>query len=218
MPLDRRERSGELTEAFLCAQEGHQARIWTALPGIVQSFDAGKKTCVVQPAIQAQVQDAAGNVSWVTLPLLLDCPVQFPGGGGVTLTFPLALGDECLVVFSSRCIDAWWQSGGIQAQAELRMHDLSDGFCIPGISSLPAVPANISASRAELRAVDGQQRVWLDPTGNTVGLINGNTYISMTSTQIFMFGDVYINGELYDNHKHYDTTDNYQITGKKYPA
>ena len=29
----------------------------------------------------------------------------FPGGGGFALTFPVAAGDECLVVFASRCID-----------------------------------------------------------------------------------------------------------------
>ena len=31
---------------------GRQAMIWTALPGIIQSFNADALTCEVQPAIQ----------------------------------------------------------------------------------------------------------------------------------------------------------------------
>ena len=168
MGLDRRERSGELVEAIMSAQEGHQARIWTAMPGIVQSWNADEKTAVVQPAIQALVEYEDGSVQWVTLPLLVDCPIVFPGGGDVVLTFPLKQGDECLVVFASRCIDSWWQSGGIQVQAEMRMHDLSDGFCIPGVSSRPRVEAAISTSAATLRSRDGTVLVSLDPAGREI--------------------------------------------------
>ena len=44
-------------------------------------------------------------------------------------------GDECLVIFSERCIDAWWALGGVQPLAELRAHDYSDGFAILGVRS-----------------------------------------------------------------------------------
>lgn len=164
--MDRRERGGDQRAGILAALAGLQASIWTALPGIVQSFDAAKRTCVVQPTLQANVQAPDGSKSWVTLPLLLDCPVVFPGGGGFVLTFPLAEGDECLVVFASRCIDAWWQSGGIQVQAELRMHDLSDGFVIPGPRSAPAVEPGISTSAVQLRSTDGSAFIEIDPGGN----------------------------------------------------
>lgn len=144
---------------------GLQSKLWTALPGVIQSFDAVAMTCTVQPAIQALVRDESGSLTSVDLPLLLDCPVQFPAGGGCTLTFPVAAGDECLVVFSSRCIDAWWQSGGIQAQAELRMHDLSDGFALLGFRSQPRVITAISASAAQLRSDDGATFVEVAPGG-----------------------------------------------------
>jgi hypothetical protein len=105
------ERSADLGEALRAALGGHQTGVWTALPAIIQSFDATKLTCVAQPAIKAQVRAQDGSTSWVSLPLLVDVPVCFPRGGGCTLTFPVAAGDEALIVFSSRCIDAWWQSG-----------------------------------------------------------------------------------------------------------
>lgn len=112
-------------------------------------------TCVVQPSIQAKIRTKEGNINTVNLPLLLDCPVQFPAGGGGNLTFPVAEGDECLVVFSSRCIDAWWQQGGIQPPMELRMHDLSDGFAMLGFRSQPRVLPNLSTDSMQLRSDDG---------------------------------------------------------------
>lgn len=165
--MDRRERNGGNQQAGLLAMlEGFQSSVWTALPGIVQSFDAVKKTCVVQPALQAKVLNKDGSSSWVTLPLLVDCPVFFPSGGGLTLTFPIAVGNGCLVVFASRCIDSWWQSGGIQVQAELRMHDLSDGFVFVGVDPVPEVPAAISTTEAQLRTNDGLTYVAVNPNGN----------------------------------------------------
>ncbi len=153
--MDRRERNSTQTDALLAAFEGFQAGVWTALPGIIQKFDSAKMTVEVQPTIQARWRDPFGNETWQTMPLCLDVPVVFPSGGGFTLTFPLAAGDECLIVFASRCIDAWWQSGGVGVQAEMRMHDLSDGFCLPGPFSQPRVISGISASATQLRSNDG---------------------------------------------------------------
>ncbi len=153
--MDRRERSSDPTSAMLVAFGGLKAEVWTALPGIVQSFDPAAMTVIVQPTIQALWRDPLGNETWQTLPLCLDVPVLFPGGGGCTITFPLEAGDECLIIFASRCIDAWWQSGGVSVQAELRMHDLSDGFCIPGPRSKPRALSGISMSALQIRSDDG---------------------------------------------------------------
>jgi hypothetical protein len=173
--MDRLERIEHPQEALLAAIQGSQSNVWTALPGIVQDVNLDEKICSVQPAIQAQLEDELnGTYTDVNLPLLLDCPIQFPSGGGCTLTFPVVKGDECLVIFSSRCIDAWWQSGGIQKQAEIRMHSLSDGFVIPGISSVPNVPKFISNTEATLRSVDGETLVGLDPVAKKVRLVAPN--------------------------------------------
>lgn len=150
------------------ALDGRQTTIWTALPGIIESFDAAKMTCVVQPAIQGRNTTKDGVASFVNMPLLLDCPVVFPGGGGVTLTFPVKKGDEALVVLASRCIDGWWQLGGVQPQLEARMHDLSDGFALVGVRSQPRKLSGVSTAHAQLRSDDGEAFVDLDPTGHVV--------------------------------------------------
>jgi hypothetical protein len=166
--MDQRERAGDLFEALRMALDGRQAGIWTACVGIVQSFDPVAITCVVQPAIQGRVTAKDGTASFVNMPLLLDCPVQFPGGGGVTMTFPVKKDDECLVVFANRCIDAWWQQGGIQPPMEARMHDLSDGCAFVGIRSQPRRIEGVSTTAAQLRADDGLTFYELDPAAQTV--------------------------------------------------
>lgn len=168
--MDRRERMLDPIEWVSIALGGLQSKLWTALPGIIQSFDAVAMTCTVQPAIQALIRDESGALSPVDMPLLLDCPVQFPAGGGCTLTFPVKPNDECLVVFASRCIDSWWQSGGIQAQAELRMHDLSDGFALLGFRSQPRVIGAVSTNSAQLRSDDGVAVIEINPTSHVINL------------------------------------------------
>ena len=150
------------------ALTGLQSRMWTAIPGIVQSFDPVAMTCEVQPAIQGKRRDEDGSIQLVNMPMLLDCPVFFPHAGGCSLTFPVKAGDECLVVFSARAIDLWWQSGGVQPPVEVRMHDLSDGFALVGVYSQPNVIPSVSTSAVQLRSDEGQAYVEINPTSHDI--------------------------------------------------
>ena len=198
--MDRRERIEDLEVALQIAFTGWQTGLWTSFPGIVQSFDPVKKTVVIQPAIQARlVSPKTAEVTWTTLPKLLDCPVYFPSGGGCTLTFPIAQGDECLVVFSSRCIDAWWKAGGVQKQAILRMHDLSDGFAFVGISSVPHVPSNIDTSQVQLRSNDGAAAISINPTTHAVSLVTSGPLSIQASSVTINGKTVAIGGTLTNN-------------------
>ncbi|NML34956.1 Gp138 family membrane-puncturing spike protein [Paraburkholderia antibiotica] len=157
------------------------------MPGIVQSFNAGAATATVQIAIKGVVTKPDGSAQFVNMPLLVDVPVHFPRGGGCTLTFPVAKNDECLVVFAARCIDSWWQSGGIQAPAEHRVHDLSDGFAFVGFFSQATKISGISTNSVQLRSNDASTSIDLNPTTQKVtvtapgGLyVNGPAYFSST--------------------------------------
>lgn len=135
---DRLQIINDPQQAMRSMLEGRQVSMWTAIPGIILSVDLAAMTCEVQVAIKSVVIDANGTQREVEIPPLPDVPICFPRGGGFLITMPLAPGDEVLVVFASRCIDAWWQSGGVQQAMEARMHDLSDAFAIPGPFSQPA--------------------------------------------------------------------------------
>lgn len=187
--MDRRQRSDDMSTAVSMATKANQAQIWTALPGIIQSFNAGAMTAEVQPALQGVLSDPkSGASSSVNMPLLVDCPVVFPSGGGITLTLPIKASDECLVIFASRCIDAWWQNGGIQPPMVYRMHDLSDGFALPGIRSQPRALSGMSGSTAQLRSDDGSTLIELDPTAKKINLVAP--------------GGIYLNGIHFDTHHH----------------
>jgi len=152
------------------AMAAFAAQMWTALPGIVVSFDPSKCTAVVQPAIGGVQIGADGEASPTVLPVLTDVPVVFPRGGGCSLTFPVKEGDEALIIFSCRPIDAWFQSGGVQRPASARMHDLSDAFALVGATSKPNVPASISATSVQLRSDDGSAVIDLNPTTHAISI------------------------------------------------
>lgn len=197
------------------AMDGMQADLWTALPAEVVSFNAAQRTVVAQPTIRCRVENPDSSTRWETMPQFYDVVVQFPGGGGFVLTFPLKAGDEGIIIFASRCIDAWWQSSGIQNQAEMRMHDLSDGFFIPTVRSVPNVEPSISTSHAELRSEDGGTFVRLTSGGNveimtpatasvTADTVNvvGAESVNINAGQINITGELVINGQPYLDHKH----------------
>ncbi|WP_322083971.1 Gp138 family membrane-puncturing spike protein [Burkholderia sp. BCC1972] len=169
--MDRRERTDDELEALKHAIGARLTEVWTALPGTVESFDPVAMTVSVQPGTKDSIRNEDGTISTSPFPLLTDCPVVWQGGGGVTATFPIAAGDECLVVFASRCIDAWWQSGGVQEQAESRAHSLADGFSLVGVRSRPRALPGISATSAQLRSDDGATYIDLNPTLQKVKIV-----------------------------------------------
>lgn len=144
--------------------------IWTCIPGYIVSYDPDKRTASVQPGVAGQQMKSDGSVSALNYPVLPDVPVVFPHGGGCTLTFPVKAGDECLVVFASRSIDAWWQSGGIQPPSDSRTHSLADGFAILGPMSQANKISSISTSTTQLRSNDGSTVIDLDAVGKAINI------------------------------------------------
>lgn len=184
---DRAQLLNDNEESLRLAMDGRLVSLWTSMPGIVQSVDLATMTLSVQPAIQAAVEDENGIVTYVNLPLLIHVPIQYPMAGGFALTLPVAVGDEVLVVWASRCIDSWWQSGGVQKPMEARLHDISDGFAILGISSIPNVLPNISADSAQLR----------NRAGTTYVEISGDGKVKIVSaSEIDLNGPVKITGNV----------------------
>lgn len=180
MAYDRRELMGDPEEALRAALSGFQTGLWTAVPGIIQSFNTTAHTVEVQPAIKAKLRKPDGSLVSTALPLLVDVPVMWPSGGGFTLTFPIATGDECLVVFSSRCIDAWWQSGGVQEAMEARMNDLSDGFAFVGVRSQVRLLPSVSTAATQLRSDDGATYVQVGTNEIKLTPDGGTTFLELT--------------------------------------
>lgn len=165
--------------------EGRLKELHTCLPGVVVSFDAAKQTAVVQPCIQ-RIFTTLGPVN---LPVCVDVPVAFPGGGDFFLTFPVAAGDECLLLFSERAIDYWYDKGGVQLPAEYRLHDLSDAIAMVGLNSQPKKLSALQTTGAELRTRDR------------------STYIRLESGSIYIKGNITLDGNI-------TQTGDQDVTGK----
>ena len=193
---NRIELLNDLEEALRIALDGRVSSVWTSLPGIITKVNFQQMTVEVQPAIQAIITNPDGTTKNVNLPLLVDVPIVFPSAGGFTLTFPIKAGDEVLVILACRCIDSWWQSGNIGAPVEARMHDLSDGFAIPGPKSQPKKLSNISSSNVQLRNDSGSTFVEITPSGD----------INLKATNINVTGKMKVTGEV-------ETTSNVKIGG-----
>ena len=194
--MDRRERLNNPQVALQLALDGLQAQIWTALPVIIESFNPAAMTCTAQCAVQyAHFPIEGGQPNWIDIPLLLDCPVIFPSGGGFSLTFPISPGNEALAVFSSRCIDSWWKNGGTKnRQPLIRMHDLSDGFVLVGVRSQPNVLPSISTTSVQLRSDDGATNI--DLKGGVVTVNASQTVVNSITTVVNATNGMTVNGNL----------------------
>lgn len=182
-------RPAELQETLERVKDKSVANARTALPGVILSFDPDTVTCSVALCSKSSkpvpYEDISKTES-MDFPLPVDLPVVFPRGGGCTLTFPVKAGDECLVVFSDRCIDFWWQNGGVQELVDWRSHDLSDAFVIPGPQSQAKKISGISTTAAQLRTDDGSAFIELAPGGA----------VNITSPQITFNGPLQVNGTI----------------------
>ena len=151
-----------------------------AIPGNITAYDPATQTVTVQPTIRERLISKAGEEPiWQALPQLLDVPIVMPRAGGYMLSLPVTEGDECLVVFTDMCIDAWWQSGGVQNQADLRRHDLSDAFAILGVWSQPKKVSNLSSEAMELRSLTTDAKVKVSDTDITASI--GETKLNLTT-------------------------------------
>ncbi|GHU69740.1 hypothetical protein FACS1894184_14230 [Clostridia bacterium] len=169
----------DLENAEKDKSEEDAAILRVAMPGIVTEVDVKKQTLKVQPAIMEKIKDKdTGEEKDQPLPVLEDVPIVWPRAGGFSMIMPINPGDEVFLIVADRCIDNWWQSGGIQPQATVRAHDLSDTFAIPGCWSQP-------------RKVSG-----FPPTGARLQTDDSSTWVEVRKGLVHIKGDCTITGSL----------------------
>ena len=145
--------------------------------GTIQSFNATLQEATIEIAFtQVTSVSPTGVKTFAQYPLLVNVPVAWQGGGGVTATFPIAAGDECIVIFNDRQIDNWLATGAGQPPSIGRVHDLSDGMAIVGIRNNTRALANVSTTEAQLRTDDGLTFVGINPTTQAVRVHGGTVY------------------------------------------
>lgn len=173
----------KLTEAISNGVRSALKGVNTAIPGHVLNFDPDTQLSELQVAIERI--DADGNSDkWSPI---IFCPVHFAGGKFV-LEHQIDVGDEGLIIFSQRCIDAWLDQGGVAPQSRVHFHNANDAMFIPGVRSQPKKIQNFENDGIKLRNEDGSKFIHLKSDGTaemtiTTLKINGNIEHTGNNTQ-----------------------------------
>lgn len=146
--------------------------------GRITAFDAVKRTASVEITFVRPLVDGTTE----TYPELQDCPVFTLQGGGGALTFPIRVGDECLVLFSDSNIDAWYSTGLPSVPYDGRRHDISDAIALVGLNSL-AKPLSPAVTASE---------VSLDYSGAKIAEKNGKIALSNATADFLTAMDVFL--------------------------
>lgn len=154
--------------------------------GSVQSFDSSKQTAMVSIAYKKTIFEpdpvtGAYSAKLIDYPVLIDCPVIVLGGGAASLTFPVAPGDECLVLFNDRDIDNWFKSGQTGPVATPRLHSFADGFALVGIRSMNSVLQGYNSVNAVFQ--NGTSGVSVAPD-DVIKIYNATTTLNTLLQQI----------------------------------
>jgi hypothetical protein len=174
-----------------------------ALPGTVVKFDSVNQTADVKPLLSRAVVFDDGDETQEIYPVIPSVPVVFPRGGGYFMSFPLAPGDNVLLVFIERSIDSYFYSAG-QADInpiDLRKHDLSDAVAFPCFYPIPKALKEELSSGAVFGKEHGAQ---VRATGEAIEVVTAGAsaatdFVAMSTKVLTELGKI---KTAYDTHTH----------------
>jgi hypothetical protein len=190
---DPNKRSPTLAAVIARAVDLRLASVRVALPAKIKTFDPASQLASVQPLLRETFEDETDAEQVESLPVISHVPVQFPGAGGFVITFPVAEGDPCWLVFSDRSLDKWIEQGTEVDPVDLRRHHLSDAVALLGVRSKAGALAEFDASNARIGKVGGvgislrTGELHLGVTNSesaTEPVLLGNTYATAIKTYV----------------------------------
>ena len=170
---------GNLSDAIQSHLNNYKTQTFTSLPAKVTSYNSVEQTISARPVMNEPFKD--GDVS--EFPEIDHIPVVFTGAGGGVLTFPIQVGDEVLLTFSSRSFDTWWVTGSTQELSTTqRYNDITDAVAIIGLTSKDnSVQAN--TEDVELKYNGASQQLKKD---GTIELVTTSTFSLSNEEQEFV--------------------------------
>lgn len=127
---------GDVTTVLRFVMEQMVKGLYTAMPGIIESYDPTTKRARVRPAIKLLLTDG----STVSRPTVVNVPVLQPSGGGFVINLPVKKGDAVLCVFSQRGLSNFKQKYS-ESNPDEALLDLKDAVAIPGFGGLSITPS-----------------------------------------------------------------------------
>lgn len=174
----------KLSKAFIC------------IAGRIVEYFPATQTATIKLSNDRTFSTPVEDEVQVKEPLLYDVPVYTSGGGTWHITFPIKVGDTCLMHFSQSGYDHWLfkdaDGAGVDIDGKAmpwtkRMFSCTDGFAQVGWNNIPRAIPEYSATDAEFRNQDRNQRVTLLEDGQ-IHIKTGTTTINLKPD-----GDIDIN-------------------------
>lgn len=137
-----------MTENIVDALNGYLdsrlERVHTAVPGVIESYQAGTRLAKVRPMVKLQT----GKGVVIDLPVIDNVPVIFPASAAFSLLWPLQRGDGVIIFFAENGIGNWINSPGTSPVApdDAARFALTDAFCVPGL----VPPAKAQPGKAQI--------------------------------------------------------------------
>ncbi len=145
------------------------ADLRVAMPARVERVDLGKGLVDAKPLVKDRVEiPGKAGTQVISIPVVTNVPVIWPGAGGMRVTFPIVPGDTVLLVFSDRSLDLWLAQGGEVDPLDPRRHALSDAVAIPGLRDF-AHPWGGAASDGMTVGADGGMQLKITPSEVSFG-------------------------------------------------
>ena len=159
----------------------HVEGLHTAMPGIVDEYDAATRRAAVKPAIKIRLD----TDELIDRPLIVNVPVVWPAGGGWMVHSPLASGDPVLLVFMMRGFADFLKDFRTCAPTPGHRCELTDAVAIPGFGPDPGNKPDYAANDGiVVQSTDGD--VALAVTSNGVFARSEGGALQKLATEAFV--------------------------------
>jgi len=192
---------GDLTTVLKFAFEQMLKGVYTAMPGVVESYNSTTKRARVVPAINVKRTDGTTTAR----PAIANVPVVHPSGGGFVVLLPIKAGDTVLCVFSQRGLTKFKEAFGT-ADPDESLLDIKDAIIIPGFGGLEVTPSTTDGVSMQnetgtnyINVTDGAINI------TSTGPVNVSAPTVEVEADINVTGDITVTGKVTSNGIELDT-------------
>lgn len=123
------------------AIESRVGELYVAIPGKVQATHGSPLSSVdVIPQVRFPIQKLDGTTKNEDLPVIPNCPIVWPGGGGCQLTFPIQAGCFGLLLVMTYSISSWLDTAQASNPGDVRPNHIGNAVFLPGFQPHTATP------------------------------------------------------------------------------
>lgn len=158
-----------------------------ALPGTVLEYDAATNTADIELQVTDSYEDDEDEIIAEAYPTLIGVPIVFPRSRKAFFAWEVEKGDRVAVMFASQAIDQWLGTGVQSAPGDLRRHDLSHAFAVPGLYPMTEpVPAGDRQAGGAAIGIPGGAQIRFTSSGIKLGT-NATDSVALASKVMAVF-------------------------------